>query len=159
MESNPYRLFYYPFILFLHRAIHFYKKIPEPQNKTIHNKIVLRLHAIFKPPAQGRLPRGTSGTPLNAAWFPTWHGSQLPIAQDPPINTTNMTQFAKAPPSNAGSTPAVADFRYRAPLNPRLVWPRFAAHGCIFSYLFVGRLRPLYIIADFFLFFNRFMKN
>ena len=128
-------------------------------NKTIHRKVELRLYAIFIPSAQGRHPRGTSGLPLNAAWSPIWHGSQLPIAQDPPLNTEDRTQFVKFPPSSAGSTPAVADFRYRAPLNPRLVWPRFAAHGCIFSYLFVGRLRPLYIITDFFLFFNRFLKN
>ena len=26
-------------------------------------------------------------TPLNAAWFPTWHGSRRTIAQDPHLNT------------------------------------------------------------------------
>ena len=30
--------------------------------------------------------------------------------------------------SKGGSTPATADFRYRALLTPRLVWPYFTAH-------------------------------
>ena len=117
-------------------------------NKAIHRKVEPRLHAIFIPSAQGRHPRGTSGLPLNAAWSPIWHGSQLPIAQDPPLNTEDRTQFVKIPPSIAGSTPAVADFRYRAPLNPRLVWPCFTAHDCNIHYV---SIRPIY--------YNRFFYN
>ena len=103
-------------------------------NKAIHRKVEPLLHAIFIPSAQGRHPRGTSGTPLNAAWSPIWHGSQLPIAQDPPLNTESRTQLVKVRSSSAGSTPAVADFRYRAPLNPRLVWPHFAVWHCAIYY-------------------------
>ena len=39
----------------------------------------------------------------------------------------NTTQFRGTRPSSEESTPAVADFRYRVPLIPRLVWPYFTA--------------------------------
>ena len=39
----------------------------------------------------------------------------------------NTTQFRETRPSSEESTPAVADFRYRVPLIPRLVWPYFTA--------------------------------
>ena len=35
---------------------------------------------------------------------------------------------ASLPSSKRGSTPAIADFRCRAPLLPRLVWPYFTAY-------------------------------
>ena len=53
------------------------------------------------------------------------HGSQLRGTR----SSTRLLRFcAKAAPSDEGSTPAVADFRYRAPLIPRLVWPYFTAY-------------------------------
>ena len=96
-------------------------------NKTIHPIIELHFCALVPFSARGRLTRGTSHWLLNAAWFPTWHGSQRTIAQDPPFNTEKESQTASDPPSKGEWTPAIADFGYRTPLTPRLVWPYFTA--------------------------------
>ena len=53
------------------------------------------------------------------------HSSQLRETHS--STQQNTVQTVKARPSDEGSTPAVADFRCRAPLIPRLVWPYFAA--------------------------------
>ena len=42
-------------------------------------------------------------------------------------------RIASQQPSFRDTTPAIADFRYRVPLPPRLVWPYFAACLIIFS--------------------------
>ena len=42
---------------------------------------------------QTRHPRGTQEIPLSAALFPTLHGSQVPVAQDPGINATYAGQL------------------------------------------------------------------
>ena len=134
------------YLIELHSLLH-KKSNAKPQNKTIHPKIESRSHASVASPAQNRRSRGTLGSSLSAAWSPTWHGSQFPIAQDPFLNTADTPQFVKARPSKKESTPAVADFRYRAPLSPRLVWPRFTALHCY-----------RYIIPDFHAFCNTFLK-
>ena len=97
--------------------------------------------------ARDKHPRGTLSKLLSAAWSPTWHGSQFPIAQDPFFNTADTTQFVRVHPSKEESTPAVADFRFRAPLIPRLVWPNFTVWRCY-----------LYIITDSFRYCKRFWK-
>ena len=81
------------------------------QNKTIHRNLVRHLHAIFIPAAPGRLPRGTSGSLLNAAWFPTWHGSQFPIAQDPPLNTAEYDSTRKESTLKIGIHPCCSGFQ------------------------------------------------
>ncbi len=42
-------------------------------------------------------------------------------------------RIASQQPSFRDTTPAIADFRYRVPLPPRLVWPYFAACLIVFS--------------------------
>ena len=48
---------------------------------------------------QPRRPHGTRKLLLSAAPFPTWHGSQVPVAWDPNINITYRGQPCRLPPS------------------------------------------------------------
>ena len=54
------------------------------------------------------------------------HGCRLRKTHSSPQQRTLRT--ASLPSSRRGSTPAIADFRCRAPLLPRLVWPYFTAY-------------------------------
>ena len=45
----------------------------------------------------------------------------------------HLLRAASLRPSKKGSTPAIADFRCRAPLLPRLVWPYFTAYLIYYS--------------------------
>ena len=74
-----------------------------------------------------RLPCGTLPNSLNAAWFPTWHDSQQTIAQDPYFNMEATPLATLHSPSKGETIPAIADFRHRVPLPPRLVWPYFVS--------------------------------
>ena len=56
------------------------------------------------------------------------HSSQLRETHS--SSQQNTGQTVKDRPSEEGSTPAVADFRCRAPLSPRLVWPCCTAQSC-----------------------------
>ena len=43
--------------------------------------------------ARTRHPHGTQERLLSAAPFPTWHGSEVPVARDPIVNTTYKGQL------------------------------------------------------------------
>ena len=77
----------------------------------MHLKFERHLHANSVPPAQSRRPHGTSGLPLNAAWFPTWHGSQLPIARDPLVITAEYGTDRKNSALRWGIHPCCSGFQ------------------------------------------------
>ena len=61
--------------------------------------------------AQNRLPCGTTAKLLNAAWFPTWHGSQPPIAQDQFLNTELQVADHTSPTLVSGYHPCYSGFQ------------------------------------------------
>ena len=108
------------------------------QNSTLRKKASCKIRPYT---SKSSLISGRSSYPLLRAGALTAHevyrlmllGSPPDMVHSSSLRKThsstqqNTTQFRGTRPSSEESTPAVADFRYRGPLIPRLVWPYFTA--------------------------------
>ena len=68
--------------------------------KTVHPSSTETSGAVSRQVATAKFPRGTRYGPLNAATFPSWHGSQCNVARDLVINTPYLFQTSQGTASD-----------------------------------------------------------
>lgn len=61
--------------------------------KSTHFALCKNKQTLPEQPARLRLTSGTREVSLNAAAFPPWHGSWIPVAKGPSVNTTYSGQL------------------------------------------------------------------
>ncbi len=83
------------------------------------------------------VPAAHHNTPLNAAWFPTSHGSRGTIAQDPHLSTDIHAAFLRTKNLNPGISPCCSGLQVQGSAKSPISVTLFRIRSVSIPYIFV----------------------